>query len=88
MQLMIAVCNAPSFYVGSQAVLSLFSSGRTTCIVFDAGDLISHKVPISENYSLPQAFMLPNLTEWLHFDEVCGARNCPGRRKGDGVRGP
>jgi actin len=67
---MIEVCNVPSFYVGIQAVLSLFSSVRTTYIVFDAGDLISHKVPISEDYSLPHALMLPNLTEWLQFHEV------------------
>jgi hypothetical protein len=51
-------------------VLSLFSSGRTTCIVFDVGDLISNKVPTSEDYSLPHAFTLLNLAEWLHFQDV------------------
>jgi actin len=70
MQLVIEACNAPSVYVGIQAVLSQFSSGWTTDIVFDADDLISHKVPISEDYSPPRALMLPNLTEWLHFHEV------------------
>jgi actin len=45
MQLMFEIFNAPSFYVGIQVVLSLFSSGRTMGIVFDAGDLVSHKVP-------------------------------------------
>jgi actin len=70
MQLMIEIFNAPSFYLGIQAMVSLFSSGRTTDIVFDASDLVSHKAPIYEDYSLPHALMLPNLAEWLHFHEV------------------
>lgn len=54
-QIMFETFNCPSFYVGIQAVLSLYSSGRTTGIVFDAGDGVSHTVPIYEGYSLPHA---------------------------------
>jgi actin len=69
-QLMFETFNALSFYVGIQAVLSLYSSGRRTGIVFDAGDGITQTVPICEGYSLPHAIMQLNLavrdlTAWL-----------------------
>ena len=34
--------NVPAMYVAIQAVLSLYASGRTTGIVLDSGDGVSH----------------------------------------------
>ena len=69
-QNMFETFSAPAFYVQIQAVLSLYASGRTTGIVFDSGDGVSHTVPIYEGYTLPHAIQRidlagRDLTEWM-----------------------
>lgn len=54
-QIMFEVFDVPAEYVAIQAVMSLYASGRTTGIVLDCGDGVSHTVPIYEGYSLPHA---------------------------------
>ncbi|XP_064086597.1 actin, cytoplasmic-like [Macrobrachium rosenbergii] len=54
-QIMFESFTVPALYVGIQAVLALYASGRTTGIVMDSGDGVTHTCPIFEGYALPHA---------------------------------
>ena len=56
-QSMVDPLNVRAMHVAIQAVLSHYASGRTTGIVMDSGDDVSHTVPIYEGYALPRPIM-------------------------------
>ena len=54
-QLMFETFQVQGLYVAIQAVLSLYSNGRTTGMVCDSGDGVTHTVPVYEGFSIPHA---------------------------------
>jgi actin-related protein len=54
-EIMFETFNVPGMYVGSQAVFSLYASGRTRGLVLECGDGVTHAVPIFEGFALPHA---------------------------------
>merc|ERR1719261_1438239 len=54
-QIMFETFEVNNIYVAIQAVMSLYSAGRTTGLVVDSGDGVTHTVPVFEGFSLPHA---------------------------------
>ncbi|KAK7183949.1 Actin-like protein [Paraphaeosphaeria sporulosa] len=54
-QILFETFNVPALYTSVQAVLSLYASGKTTGIVLDSGDGVSHAVPVFQGFAIPNS---------------------------------
>jgi actin len=60
-QLLFETFRVPSLYLAIGPVLALYSAGRETGIVLEAGDSATHAVPAYEGHSFPHAIRVLNL---------------------------
>lgn len=51
-KMMFEVFNVPCFYVSQTSVCSLYASGKTTGVVIDSGEGVTHTVPINEGFAI------------------------------------
>ena len=49
-EVMFETFNVKGMYITIQAVLSLYANGRTTGLVCDSGDGVTHTVPVYEGF--------------------------------------
>ena len=56
-QIMFETFNVKGLYIAIQGILCLYCMGKTTGMIGDMGDGVTHFVPIFEGYSLPHAII-------------------------------
>lgn len=54
-QVLFETFNVPALYLSIQAVLALYASGKTTGLVLDSGDGVSHAVPVYQGFAIESA---------------------------------
>jgi actin-related protein len=55
MQIMLEKFDVPAMYIAIPALLAVYASGRSSAIVVDSGDGVTHTVPIFEGYTVRRA---------------------------------
>jgi actin len=61
-KIMFETFNVPCLYVSQQSVCALYASGKTTGVVIDSGEGVTHTVPIFEGFAIPSAIQKINLS--------------------------
>lgn len=56
-ELMFEKYGIPAMFICKSAVLSAFSCGRTTCLIFDSGHNASYSVPVHDGYTLQKSLI-------------------------------
>jgi actin len=54
-EIMFETFNVGGLYIAIQGILSLYASGRTTGLVLDIGDGVTHTIPVYEGYGIDNA---------------------------------
>jgi centractin len=60
-QILFETFNVPALFMSIQAVLALYASGRTSGLVLDSGDGVTHAVPVYEGFAVPNAIQRMDL---------------------------
>lgn len=55
MEIFFETFNVPAIHIQMQAVLSLYAAGRTTGVVLDSGDGVTHAVPVVDGFAIEPA---------------------------------
>jgi len=57
-ELMFEKFGIPAMYISKSAVLSAFSCGRSTCLVFDSGHNTTYATPVHDGYTLQKSKLI------------------------------
>lgn len=69
-QMLFEQIHVPALYISPSSPLSLYATGRTTGLVLDSGEGVTHATPIYEGFVVPHATLRSefggrDVTEWL-----------------------
>ena len=79
-EMMFEAFGIASLHIANQAVLSLYASGRTTGLVLDAGEGLSHTMAIYEGFAIPASVRrtpLAGAAVTARLAELLALRGCP-----------